>query len=1309
MKKLFLSLFVFLLSCGLSMAQTMKMSPRLTDGGESTESTSPWGQYNTPPTDAMSAWALPSTGGTSANGRIPRNTSARYQREEYLITAAEMAACGFPSSTTIDAIGFTIATAGVGTQTGTLVIYLRNTTDATYTLGSTWTTAGFTTVSTNSTWTVPIAVGTYSIPFVGGTSFTYTGGAVYVAWEFSNPAGTCPTTAALVSYCNTNQASMCYGYQGTTSSTALSLTAYRPATLFTNNTLVDILNVTNIYTTEKDPTPFGIPTLVGVRVSNTSAASATFNLNLAINSTPSYNSTQSSLTLAANTSATYSFTGWSPTGLGNVNAIATASAASGENYTANNTRTIPVTVNTNLFSYCNTNTLQNSYGFTYPGTGIWANKYHMTGTGVIPGANAWIWSGTPTSVGNTVYAVIMDNLGNIIAQSANVVLTTSNVNTNINFPFPTPPILTNADFYVGLAQTAGTVQWYPMGCMTEVPARSNAFYTFAITGGTPAEFLADVKLMLEAQVTAVTGPANPTNFAAAAASTSQINLSWLLNGSGNNVLVAYSTTGTFGTPSGSTYVYGDPISGGGTVLQFNNLTSYIHNSGLSPNTKYYYKAWSYNGVYSIGAITSATTLCDPSPLPINESVSVATFPVCWTQQQSTGVTTGIWSVSNTSAAGGSPYEMSLLYQNVIGTSRLVSPPINTNGVSSLLVSFKHLYDDYAAGVTMKVQSSTNGITWTDENFSIVGGNGNVGPANAALIVTNNLGATTYIAWTADGDLYSYDNWSIDDISIVVQPAVDLAFTSFYQTPASLAPIPAGAGNPYAVSVDLHNGNLLSTLGSTGNFVHSSNTSSTILLPNLPTNGGSRYPVTPVVVGALMTNNGYTASAYSLNWTVGGVSQPTYSGPSVAANLGTNLANLTYTPAARGTFITAGSVVAAGDAVPGNNNNTFRMRVYPDVFTRTGYDNGTNVVGTFVGWGAVTPAMKAGVRYTAATDTKLAGVDFIFRTETVTSGTITVQVRGAGLTTGAPGNVLYTKKFSAADYLPSGNLGDYITFPFDDDAPVIAAGSDYWITIKAPLGILYPGAAQSTGITIGHSFYEGSVDTTLWSALVLTAEYAWIMRSVNVSPITDKTLNLTSVFLESLYWDNHLVDLDWAPGKMTRAADENGFHWTNPVVADQITVELHNATTYATVEYSAPAVNLSTTGTATVTVPGDKNGFYYITIKHRNSLEATSALPQNFSGATISYAFDTQSKAYGLDAVGVPGIGIMVDGRAVIYAGDENQDFLVDGTDLQDIGNLADAATSGYLPQDINGDGLVDGGDLQAAGNNSDYAIGAVLP
>ena len=96
------------------------------------------------------------------------------------------------------------------------------------------------------------------------------------------------------------------------------------------------------------------------------------------------------------------------------------------------------------------------------------------------------------------------------------------------------------------------------------------------------------------------GPENPAPFSATAFNSVQINLAWSLNANNDDVVVAWNTSNTFGTPSG-TYAQGNSISGGGTVLYVGNNTSYNHLL-LSPSTHYYYKIWSISdyGIYSTG-------------------------------------------------------------------------------------------------------------------------------------------------------------------------------------------------------------------------------------------------------------------------------------------------------------------------------------------------------------------------------------------------------------------------------------------------------------------------------------------------------------------------------------------------------------------------------------------------------------------------------------------------------------------------------------------------------------------------------------
>ncbi len=124
-------------------------------------------------------------------------------------------------------------------------------------------------------------------------------------------------------------------------------------------------------------------------------------------------------------------------------------------------------------------------------------------------------------------------------------------------------------------------------------------------------------------ILAPTGPADPTLFAATTFSDSQINLEWELNGASNNVMVAYNTENTFGTPANATaYTTTDPISGGGTVIYNGNAILFNH-TGLLPLTTYYYKAWSVDGfnLYSTGVTANAQTQAGSSPV-----LSVSTLP-----------------------------------------------------------------------------------------------------------------------------------------------------------------------------------------------------------------------------------------------------------------------------------------------------------------------------------------------------------------------------------------------------------------------------------------------------------------------------------------------------------------------------------------------------------------------------------------------------------------------------------------------------------------------------------------------------------
>ena len=108
---------------------------------------------------------------------------------------------------------------------------------------------------------------------------------------------------------------------------------------------------------------------------------------------------------------------------------------------------------------------------------------------------------------------------------------------------------------------------------------------------------------------------NPDNLVATGTTETEINLTWDLNTNNDDILLAYNTTNSFGTPSNGT------ITGDGTILYSGSNLSYTH-TGLDQQM-YYYKLWSYDGTeYSSGITTSSTPL-----MPYEPSNHVTDFTV----------------------------------------------------------------------------------------------------------------------------------------------------------------------------------------------------------------------------------------------------------------------------------------------------------------------------------------------------------------------------------------------------------------------------------------------------------------------------------------------------------------------------------------------------------------------------------------------------------------------------------------------------------------------------------------------------------
>ncbi len=152
-------------------------------------------------------------------------------------------------------------------------------------------------------------------------------------------------------------------------------------------------------------------------------------------------------------------------------------------------------------------------------------------------------------------------------------------------------------------------------------------------------------------------------------------------------------------------------------------------------------------------------------LPYSQYFNTAVMPAGWTQQHGGEVQVNNWSIVNQNQSGGTPYEAKAGWVVGNGYSRLVMPPVYNADVQAIYLEFRHWMNDYSFGTTFKIQSSPDGINWSDESWSVHSGFGSLGPELVSTVVSNNLQDTTYIAFTIEGNLYYFLAWHIDNVEI----------------------------------------------------------------------------------------------------------------------------------------------------------------------------------------------------------------------------------------------------------------------------------------------------------------------------------------------------------------------------------------------------------------------------------------------------------------------------------------------------------------------------------------------------------------
>jgi len=194
--------------------------------------------------NAQSDYLAVGGGTTSTQVRGPQGTN-RYQRSVWILSAAEMTAAGFASGNIVNAIGFNYINGLDIPTTGTMKLYLQNSTDTANTKGTTWATVISSMTNTfNGNATLPSAAGDFYMPLT--TNFTYNGGSVYVAFDYQNASGSLATVPSTIP-ANTT---ITNGTRTATSNTAVPATlaatfsAFRPQTIL--GKLVDCARPLNV-------------------------------------------------------------------------------------------------------------------------------------------------------------------------------------------------------------------------------------------------------------------------------------------------------------------------------------------------------------------------------------------------------------------------------------------------------------------------------------------------------------------------------------------------------------------------------------------------------------------------------------------------------------------------------------------------------------------------------------------------------------------------------------------------------------------------------------------------------------------------------------------------------------------------------------------------------------------------------------------------------------------------------------------------------------------------------------------------------
>ena len=540
---------------------------------------------------------LPNDNSTSGNGRAP---SVRFShiRAVYLIKASEMIASGFASGTQVGQIGWTYQAAGTA-GSAPLKVYLQNTADVTNTKSTSWATAISTmTLAHNATTTLG-ATTTPNIVFSGGSNFTYTGGGVYVAYDWGCYSG---TLQAIVTMCNSAglsgnaiiSAQQQVACPGTASATLNLTSTFRPETRFgpvqvPNDGAVDL-----IYTLGSMANTFTTNHIMQAKVSNIGINTLTsLPVTLNITGANTFSNVQTIASLAPGATAIVTFAAFTPSATGS-NTVTVSIPNDGAN--GNNSQTLTQPVTTNLDSYKYSTPISGGVGFNPPlaSSAVFVSKFNAIAGSQLNEVKVDFQANTTA---RTFKIAIYPNNAGLPDITPSFVSTLQSIPANspqFQAFIPISPTITlpGGDFYVGVVEEVANTVNFGFSYQNEVPVRTGSFY-FANCNNTTyvattawADFGlngANFRPAIEAQFFIPTPPNCAISMLPADATTD-------LCFAGTSQTLSWASGG--GAPTGYDVYFG--TASNPPLVSPNQVGTTYNATGLAPSTQYFWKVVAKN-------------------------------------------------------------------------------------------------------------------------------------------------------------------------------------------------------------------------------------------------------------------------------------------------------------------------------------------------------------------------------------------------------------------------------------------------------------------------------------------------------------------------------------------------------------------------------------------------------------------------------------------------------------------------------------------------------------------------------------------